>query len=155
MLDNEFELIKKMLIRDEAVRFYPYDDATGDPVDAPVGKITIGIGHNLQDTPIPESVIDILFQYDLDAALETCRSIFSGFDIFPTPRKLALVNMAYNLGFNKLRGFHLMIEAINDGDWLAGAREAQRSQWFFQVKDRGHRVVKMMQTNEIPQEYQV
>lgn len=153
MLNNaDLEIIGKMLRRDEDVRRRPYDDATGELVYAPQGNITIGIGHNLNHSDLPDEVIDLLFKLDVEEAHRLCLDLFPKFDTFDPARKYALINMAFNLG-PRLKGFKVMMQSIDEGDWIGAARAAMNSWWFIQVKSRGQRVVMMLQTNKVPKEY--
>ncbi|ORM71258.1 hypothetical protein HA51_04140 [Pantoea rwandensis] len=55
------------------------------------------------------------------------RSLYSGYDSFSDSRKTALVDMAFNLGIDKLRnGFPNFNAAVNRGDWETAASESHR-----------------------------
>ena len=121
-----YELLKQELIIDEGELPYPYDDKTGKRINAlPTGgKITIGIGRNLFAKPLSQAVIDLMLREDINEALNICLSLFPEFEDFSQKRKHALINMAFNLGFEGLRNFKKMKAAINSGDWHTAAIEA-------------------------------
>jgi hypothetical protein len=63
-------------------------------------------------------------------------------------REHAFVNMAFNLGETKLRGFKKMIAAAQQSDWGHTAFEAAHSKWFEQLsvqdnkkEERAERIV--------------
>lgn len=64
---------------------------------------------------------------DVQNAETGLRNLYSGYDSFSNSRKTALVDMAFNLGIDKLRkGFPKFNAAVNSGDWEAAARESHR-----------------------------
>jgi lysozyme len=145
--------LKQMLLLDEGKTLYLISDADAQRVYLEEGNPTIGIGHNLNSRPLSDDEINVIYVTDYEVAHATCVHLFPGFPNFPQPRRLALLDMAFNLGQSRLGMFGKMIAAINEGDWLTAAREAQSSWWFIQVKERGHRVVSMLQTNQIHPSY--
>lgn len=142
-----------MLIVDEDDRRYPYDCGTGQRLYGDIGQITIGIGHNLNGRPLSDAVTALLFSEDWAIALDTCHGLFPAYKTFTQARRLALLNMAFNLGERVLGHFRLMIAAVNNHDWKEAARAAENSLWFGQVKSRGERVVSMLRDDIIPPEY--
>ncbi len=150
---SDFDIAKCMLTVDEGRTFWPIDDSTGKRVFLDEGKLTIGIGHNLESKPLAPEVIDLIFKLDYEMARADCITLYPKFETFPQPRRLAIINMSFNLGLPRLKTFQKMNALVNAGEWLGAAREATHSWWFIQVKARGHRVVTMMQTNLIPKEY--
>ena len=148
--DDEREQAREMLELDEGNTEYPIDCKTGKKVEAPLGRVTIGIGHNLQDNPLSEEVILFLFYIDLKHAYQTAQSLVPGLLELERNRRLAIVNMAFNLGYHRLKGFESMLEAVNDGRWEHAAHHARNSHWFVQVGDRAKRVVLMLEHNTFP-----
>ena len=55
---------------------------------------------------------------------------------FSDNRKIALIDMRFNLGPSRFRGFRRMIAAIKKGDWELAGKEAMDSKWATQVKSR-------------------
>ncbi|MBJ2065220.1 hypothetical protein [Serratia odorifera] len=55
------------------------------------------------------------------------QGLYAGFDSFPRSAKVALHDMAYNMGISKLRnGFPRFNDAVNRRDWAAAAAESHR-----------------------------
>lgn len=150
---SDMDIARCMLAFDEGTFEYPYDDSTGERVFLDQGKLTIGIGHNLEAQPLPKHIIEELFRGDYTNAKIVCMELYPKFESFSQARRLALINMAFNLGMGRLKGFVKMNNLVNAGEWLGAAKEARQSAWFLQVKQRGYRVTTMMQTNQIPKEY--
>jgi len=70
----------------------------------------------------PFQVADFLFYQDFHGAgfqvsLEFAEFGVTGFNGLPYPAKIALVDMCYNMGINRLTGFEKMKEALVERDW--------------------------------------
>lgn len=107
------------------------------------GKLTIGIGWNIEDNGLPDEIVDALFAYsvgmvegDLDRALPWWRDLSNA-------RQRALLNMCFNLGLARLLKFENMLAALKEGRWLDAAAEAMASRWAVQVGDRAVRIAQM------------
>jgi Phage lysozyme. len=150
---DDFEIAKSMLIRDEGDQRHVYECGTGLRVYAEQGYLTIGIGHNLDARPLSDAVRDLLFSEDWAIALSACQSLYPHYSRFSQARRLALLNMAFNLGERRLGKFTKMNEAINSERWEDAAKEAADSLWFYQVKGRAVRICQMLKEDVIPGEY--
>ena len=138
MISVSFQKAKRMLLQDEGLRRQCYDDATGKVILAPVGQVTLGIGHNLEAHPLSNEVIDLILKEDLSRA-ETSAAAVLDPEIFATlseNRKLGLINLAFNMGEVKLRGFDRMISAIRLSDWPKVEKELRSSLWAKQIDPR-------------------
>ena len=129
--------LSTLLERHEGRRAFPYHDT--------VGKLTIGVGRNLSDRGLSEEEIDLLLANDIFTAAEACTDIFgSAFAVFSTPRRHALISMAFNMGGPRLAAFRRMRAAISDGDWDRAAAEALDSRWASQTGGRARDIAGMM-----------
>jgi lysozyme len=129
------------------------------------GIETIGVGFNLRkegaqerieelgldfeavlsgDQLLDDAQVQVLFEDDLLTAEEDAKTLFPGFESFSETRQMAFIDMAFNLGRERLGGFENMIEAANAGNWVQAAAEARNSKWFNQVGRRGRRIVGMI-----------
>ena len=140
--DPDFYLpLVKDLIEDEGRRREPYDDATGQPIRAPKGHVTIGVGRNLEAKPLSDDIIYALLREDIHDAYHDCLAIYGeGFEDLDDVRKRALVNMSFNLGRTTLLKFKRFNEAVKKRDWDTAAKNALESKWATQVKGRSHRI---------------
>lgn len=129
--------LKADLIRDEGLRLKPYRDT--------VGKMTIGVGRNLDDMGITAGEADHLLENDIGRALDELRRTFAWFDSLGEPQQRALANMTFNMGLPRLLGFRRMLDALKRGDYRQAAIEARDSRWAAQVGDRAWRVSKLME----------
>lgn len=123
--------LKKLIKRHEGLRLFPYKCSAG--------KTTIGYGRNLEDRGISEREAEVLLDADLAIAKQNLYEVFgSKIDNFSEKRHAALVDMIFNLGLPRFKGFKKMIEAIKNDNWFLAAQESLRSKWADQV---GHRAV--------------
>jgi len=75
--------------------------------------------------------------------LEQGISWFSSLDV---PRQGVLINMAFNMGFHGLLGFHDTLSAMAKQDWEAAAVDMENSLWAKEVGDRATRLAEQMRT---------
>lgn len=99
------------------------------------GKQTIGIGHNIEDRGISEAVCELLFQEDIQVAEQDALALFPGLHSYSDRRKAALINMAFQLGIQRLGEFRKMRAAVARGDWGAAVYEAKDSLWAKQTQE--------------------
>lgn len=130
MLD--ISLLKQDLTRDEGTRLKLYKDTRG--------KSSIGIGRNLDDVGISAAEADFLLANDIANVVQTLDKAFPWWTTMSEPRQCALANMAFNMGFSKLLGFRLMLDALKSGDYMEASKQALDSEWARQVGDRAHRI---------------
>ena len=114
----------------------------------PAGKITIGVGRNLEDKGLSDEEIEYLLHNDIKECIQDLSHIFPNFYDLDDVRQAVLVDMRFNLGPARFRSFKKMIAAIRKGDFSKAAEEMKDSRWFEQVKQRGKRLYKMMKTGK-------
>ena len=114
------------------------------PYHCPAGKLTIGVGSNLEDKGITEQEALTLLGNDIEECRRDLEEIFQGFDLLPEPVQLVLVDMRFNLGPNRFRNFKRMIAAVKNQDFNGAAAEMKDSRWYSQVGERAKTLVKMM-----------
>lgn len=137
---------KEEIKLDEGLRLSAYQDT--------LGYWTIGYGHLLGNS-IPEGMskitieqADELFEDDFLEAEDGAARAAPFFDALTGPRKGALVNMAFSLGWKKLSGFHATLDAMDRGDWETAARQIMNSKYARQVKGRAKRIAERIKTNK-------
>ena len=131
--------LKRAIELDEGFRRFPYVDS--------VGKVTIGIGHNLTDNGLPLPILDAIYEHDVNSAVADCNRLLQDhWSRLDDVRKAVIINMMFNLGLGKLSLFKKMIAAIKQQDWSAAAREAMDSKWARQVGPRAERLAHMLKT---------
>lgn len=132
------DLARAQLKLDEGVKRFPYRDT--------VGKLSIGVGRNLDDVGLAEDEINFLLNNDIYRAEITARTLCAGFDRLSDARKAVLINMAFNLGQTRLAGFRRFLEAVKELDWEQAAKEMLDSRWSQQVGQRAVRLANQMRT---------
>lgn len=124
------------LIRDEGLRLKPYRDT--------VGKLTIGIGRNLDDVGISSDEAELLAQNDIDSVMADLDRALPWWRQMDDVRQRALANMAFNLGISRLIGFKNTLAYLKAGDYEAAAVGALDSKWAKQVGVRADRIAGMI-----------
>lgn len=131
--------IEEQLILHEGMKLKPYTDT--------VGKITIGVGRNLDDKGITREEAFFLLQNDIRECVRDLER-YQWFKELDEVRKKVLVDMRFNLGPSRLQGFKKMIAALERHDYQSAANEMLDSLWAKQVKTRAERLAEMMRTGE-------
>lgn len=133
-----FDSIRHQLEDAEGRETHPYKCSTG--------HLTIGVGRNLETVGLKPHEIDYLFANDVNEAILDLESIFGPIFANISPnRRLALIDMRFNLGYGGFRQFKKMVHAIREGDWNEAAKQAVDSVWATQVqKTRVDRVEKQL-----------
>lgn len=129
-----------MLEQHEGRRSHPYRDH--------VGKLTIGVGRNLDDRGLSADEIDVLLANDISIARTGCRALFPAFDGFNSKRQAGLISMAFNLGQTRLAGFRRMRAAVNAGNWTDASTEALDSYWAGQVGRRASQIAALLRSSD-------
>lgn len=124
------------LERDEGLRLRPYKDT--------VGKLTVGIGRNLDDVGISEDEARQMLHNDILRSLKDVEKL-DWYQSLDPVRQRAIANMSFNLGIGRLLGFRKMIKAIKAQDWAEAAVQALDSKWATQVGARADRLADMLE----------
>jgi len=128
------------------------------PYRCPAGKLTIGVGHNIDANPLPidikrhleefgyidNEMIDRLLNTDIRHAVADCQVIFPQFNTFSDNRRMALVDFVFQLGFTGARRFVRSVKAINAEQWDDAARYMAESEWARQTPARAAEVIKLI-----------
>jgi len=136
---NVIEFIKK----NEGLRLTPYRDT--------VGVLTVGYGHtgtvegNKKITI--ERALDMLTE-DYTTAKKDAAEIIPDFENLNDSQRVVFIDMAYNLGKDRLSKFKKMRAAIADKDWDRVAIEMKDSKWYRQVGDRSKRSVDIIKQSK-------
>lgn len=129
------DTLRLQLQFDEGIRSKPYTDTAG--------KVTIGVGRNLDDVGVGKDEIDLMLSNDIDRAEGIARRLIAAFDDLSDARKAVVCNLAFNLG-NKLAKFSDTLEAINDGRFEDAADAMLDSLWAKEVGARATRLALAM-----------
>jgi len=134
--------LEDLLIQHEGYRQFVYKDS--------VGISTVAVGRNLEDVGISEDEARYLLRNDIQNARRECSNNFSWFNDLDQVRQDAIVNMCFNLGITRLKGFKKMIKAMLEKDYHEAAAQALDSKWKSQVGRRAGDIVHMFITGKYP-----
>ena len=123
----------------EGFKSHPYLDTSG--------IVTIGYGRNLDDNGISEDEADILLRNDLNEAYQSMGE-FPWFNEQPDDIQAALINMSFNMGITRLKGFTKMLAAIEKRDYATASMEALNSAWALEVGQRAKDIAVMIREAE-------
>ena len=129
--------IIEQLKRDEGVRLKPYRDS--------VGKLTIGVGRNLDDVGIDANEADFLLSNDVVRAGLELSTHLPWTDKLDDARRGVLLNMTFNLGIAGLLTFRNTLSLIQNGHYAAAAAAMLDSKWAAQVGPRAQRLSQQME----------
>lgn len=144
--------IRAQLERDEGKKHFAYADSEG--------WITIGIGHWL-GTKDPEAIpnafkggitdaqIDLLYGADMSnvcTLLDIYEPWWRATD--PIRCQAVLQNMSFNLGPQKLAGFHQFLGLMRAGQWFAAATDLSSTAVYHQLPARYERLRTQILTGE-------
>jgi lysozyme len=146
--------LKEMLLRHEGKSLKPYR--------CPAGKLTIGIGHNIDAKGLPqainaylsrkgaitESMCNELLAADISSAYADCIRLYPAFTTFSENRQAALCDFMFNVGPGTAATFKNTNRAINSYDWERAAQGLENSLWYVQVGDRAPEIVRMIRGTE-------
>lgn len=130
--------IFEQLTRDEALRLHPYKDS--------VGKLTIGVGRNLDDVGISAEEAQVLLQNDVSSAKSKLTQTLPWTGSLDDARFGVLLNMTFNMGIVGLLGFKNMLVLVQSGDYAGAAQEMLNSRWADQVGSRAYRLSIQMES---------
>jgi lysozyme len=132
----DVEKLLKELTRDEGIRLKPYR--------CTAGKLTIGIGRNLDDKGITQAEAELLARNDIASVIAELDRRIPWWKTLDDVRQRVLVNMGFNLGVDGLMAFKNTLAAVQAGRYLDAAQGMMASKWAKQVGHRAERLALMM-----------
>jgi len=110
----------------------------------PAGKLTIGVGRNLEARGISKQEAFYLLDNDIASCKKACSRSIPAFKFLSPQRQNVLIDMAFNLGSIGLLGFSKMITCLSKGNFVGASQEMLDSKWAKQVGNRAVKLSKMM-----------
>ena len=120
------------LLRDEGLRLKPYC--------CTAGKLTIGVGRNLDDRGLTEAEALMLLDNDIQACWAELQAALPWVAAAPEAVQEVLANLCFNLGLAGLLGFRQTLAHLQAGLYVDAADELLRSRWAQQVGPRAGRL---------------
>ena len=132
-----------MLKRHEGVRSHEYKCSEN--------MITVGVGRNLDENGgigLSDDEIEYLLMNDIERCDAELRAAYDWYENLKKPRRDAMINMCFNLGLTRLRGFVKALEAMSREQYDVAADEFMDSRWAEQVGDRAVEVTELIRSGE-------
>lgn len=128
--------VAEQLVVDEGLRLRPYR--------CTAGKLTIGVGRNLDDRGITREEALVLLHNDIRESWGGLCAALPWVLSAPEPVQEALLNMCFNLGLAGLLGFSRTLMLLQAGRWAEAADAMLASRWARQVGGRAERLAGMV-----------
>lgn len=141
------------LIMHEGLKLTPYYCSAG--------KLTIGVGRNLEDNPlsneerlalgdymhsITENGAKMLLRNDIINCYNNVKRIVKNFEELSPDRQYALVDMCFQLGIKGLKKFKRMLRAIEKNNFYMAAFECISSEYAKQTPNRAKKIALTIKT---------
>jgi len=139
-----FSLLERMLVVHEGYELFPYK--------CTAGKLSIGVGRNLDDNGLSHDEVYFLLSADMKRVhVELSQFGWFWFEGMNYVRQSAIADMCFNLGLPRFLQFKNMIKALEVGDYETAAEEMLNSKWASQVGSRAIELSMMVRSsNELP-----
>ena len=138
-----------LITQHEGYRQFPYT--------CPAGKLTIGIGRNIEDRGITREEAQYLLANDIAAAKRELSAALPWFNNLSRPRRYAMIDLAVNMGLPTLLEFKKTLDYMERGDFDSAAAELLRgsgpegkSQYYHQVGKRAETISRIIQSGAMP-----
>lgn len=125
----------------------------------PKGKLTVGVGHNLDARPIPDLPDEItktqamnILLGDLADTQDAIRARLPWTEELDEVRHAVLTDMCFNLGLSGLMNFGNTLGEVKRGNWQRASEAMGASRWASQVGTRATRLQRMMVEGLWPEE---
>lgn len=138
MTTSLIDQVKRDLRIDEGIRSKPYRDT--------VGKLTIGVGRNLDDVGLSADEIEFLLDNDLKRVCLDLDHLIPQWRGYAEPVQRVLINLAFNLGVRKLATFKKTLKFIDLRLYKSAADELLRSTYAAQVGARAQRLAEILRS---------
>lgn len=133
--------VAEQLLVDEGLRLKPYR--------CTAGRLSIGVGRNLEDRGVSEAEALLLLDNDIKDFWEQLRGRLPWLEKAPERVQEAVVNMAFNLGVNGLLGFKETLALMQTEKYDEAARAMLASKWARQVGKRAERLAVQVQSASV------
>jgi len=132
--------IQELIENHEGVRYIAYKDS--------LGIQTVGVGHNLSK-PLSRKAVEQIRDDDIADAIDDCKR-YDWFGNMSEVRQAVVVDMMFNLGYNRFSKFKQTIRYISEGNYEKASKEMLDSVWAKQVGKRANELSTMFETDKWP-----
>ena len=132
----------EMLKRHEGVKSHVYKCSAGFE--------TIGVGRNISKSGLglTDDEVDYLLENDIVRVVKELSSEYPWFNDLDDVRKDAIIDIGFNLGATRLRGFRRALAAMDAADYKTASLEFLDSKWSRDVKGRSTELAYMIEMGE-------
>jgi lysozyme len=134
------DLMVSRLNISEGRRRLPYRDTKG--------KLTIGVGFNLDDVGLYDDEIDFILKRRIERAMAEAAKLPVYPNLSPA-RKSVIVDMVFNMGLQKVLGFKNMLSNLKLGIWDLAAQDMLNSEWADEVGNRAIQLAEVMKSGQV------
>ena len=136
------EQLLEMLKRHEGVKSHVYLCSAGYE--------TIGVGRNISKSGmgLSDDEVDYLLENDIVRVIKELSSEYPWFRGLDDVRKDAMIDISFNLGATRLRGFRRALAAMDAADYKTASLEFLDSKWSRDVKGRSTELAYMIEMGE-------
>jgi lysozyme len=130
----------EMLKRHEGVEHHIYRCSAG--------FWTLGAGRNVDPQGglgLSDDEVDYLLQNDIERVIKELSTEYRWFNSLDDVRKDAMIDISFNLGATRLRGFKRALAAMEVADYKMAAKEFLDSKWSRDVKGRATELCYMIE----------
>jgi lysozyme len=132
------EMLVNRLIKEEGYRQFPYK--------CTAGKLTIGIGRNIEDVGISLDEARQLCSNDIIDSIADLIEHVADYEELNYARKIVLIDMVFNLGITRFLKFKKFIQAVEEKDFEKASIEMLDSLWAKQVGKRATELSAIMKS---------
>jgi lysozyme len=126
------DILMQELVRDEGLKLQPYR--------CTAGKLTIGVGRNIDDRGITKAEAMYLLNNDVAICESELTVVLPKWRELSETRQRVLLNMIFNLGRARLAGFTKFLACLKMNDFPGAAEQMMDSLWAKQVGQRAARL---------------
>ena len=132
----------EMLKRHEGVRSHVYLCSAGYE--------TIAVGRNIAESGLglSDDEIEYLLKNDIERVRQELTDNYFWFPALNEARQDAMIDICFNLGLTRLRGFVNALEAMSREQFDVAADEFMDSRWATQVGNRANEITEMIRVGE-------
>ena len=114
------------------------------------GYETIGVGRNISEggLGLSKDEVDFLLVNDIERVQNELDRNYPWFANLDEVRRDAIIDICFNIGLTRLRGFVNALAAMSRGQYEIAADEFMDSRWSQQVGNRAVEVTEMIRTGE-------
>ena len=120
--------IKDMLIKHEGLVCNTYKCSEG--------KLTIGVGRNLEANGISEDEALYMLDNDIERVKESLDKSFKMWRCMPKRARMVCIDMTFQMGITGFLGFRKTIALMQMGMWLEASEEIFDSKYAIQTPNR-------------------